>query len=257
MTKRSKPDAPSWLLSKKSRETGPDSKARSSRSTVAPNITFTGIRNTPMFGSYSRPRNRSLSTAVIPTILSIRATTSISVCFRVYENGKPAKVRTLPEVERNGASRRRTRFSFPGNPGHTDRLDTVAELEYLRDVAYPHTLQRLYRSEVLLTAYSAACARRTPAAPAMIYSATRNSRKARDGPAGRTADTRDHGSIAPGRAPPPFQPLLPITPSPTALRRLGSHCSGIRRSSPPHTRDYEMLERAVRFQQPSCFNYRA
>ncbi|HEX4589974.1 MAG TPA: S46 family peptidase, partial [Gemmataceae bacterium] len=40
-----------------------------------------------------------------------------------------------------------------GHPGSTDRLLTVAELEYQRDRAIPGTLERLYRLEVLYTSY--------------------------------------------------------------------------------------------------------
>src|SRR5262249_16835983 len=39
-------------------------------------------------------------------------------------------------------------------PGHTDRLNTVADLEYNRDVRYPNALQRLMRLEVLYSIYS-------------------------------------------------------------------------------------------------------
>ena len=41
-----------------------------------------------------------------------------------------------------------------GHPGRTDRLNTVAELEYLRDVETPFTLQRLFRAEVMLETFS-------------------------------------------------------------------------------------------------------
>ena len=34
-----------------------------------------------------------------------------------------------------------------GHPGRTDRLSTVADLEYQRDKIFPTTLQLLYRLE--------------------------------------------------------------------------------------------------------------
>ena len=41
-----------------------------------------------------------------------------------------------------------------GNPGRTERLDTVAHLEYLRDYVMPGGLNLLRRREVLLRSYS-------------------------------------------------------------------------------------------------------
>jgi len=41
-----------------------------------------------------------------------------------------------------------------GHPGRTSRLVTMNELEYTRDYRLPKALQRLYRLDVLLTAYS-------------------------------------------------------------------------------------------------------
>src|SRR5207302_5190052 len=67
-----------------------------------------------------------------------------------------------------------------GHPGHTDRLNTVAELEYLRDVGYPFLLQRLNRLEVMLSVYSGQGEEYERKAKDMLFGVA-NSRKARDG----------------------------------------------------------------------------
>src|SRR5205807_408687 len=79
----------------------------------------------------------------------------LDVCFfRVYENGKPAKIEHYLKWSKAGATDNELVF-VSGHPGHTDRLNTVADLEYLRDLGYPYLLQRLYRLEVMLGVYSA------------------------------------------------------------------------------------------------------
>jgi len=101
----------------------------------------------------------------------------LDIClFRAYENGQPAKTKHHLKWSQSGATNQELVF-VSGHPGYTDRLRTVAELEYLRDVKYPHTLDRLKRSEVLLSAYSAENARR---ARGDLFGA-RNGRKVRDG----------------------------------------------------------------------------
>src|SRR5205807_2155070 len=73
--------------------------------------------------------------------------------FRVYENGQPAKVEHYLTWSKSGAAENEL-VLVSGHPGRTDRQNTVADLEYLRDTSFPFTLERLYRQEVLLTAYS-------------------------------------------------------------------------------------------------------
>ncbi|MBI2809076.1 MAG: S46 family peptidase [Planctomycetes bacterium] len=73
--------------------------------------------------------------------------------FRVYENGKPAKIDHYLKWSKNGISENELVF-VSGHPGHTDRLNTVADLEYLRDIGYPFLMQRLNRLEVMLSVYS-------------------------------------------------------------------------------------------------------
>src|SRR6476661_7600232 len=78
----------------------------------------------------------------------------LDICiFRVYENGKPAKVQHYLKWSQKGTAKDELIF-VSGHPGRTSRLLTVTELEYLRDFQLPKRLARLFRSEVLLGSYS-------------------------------------------------------------------------------------------------------
>jgi hypothetical protein len=104
----------------------------------------------------------------------------LDVCFfRVYEDGKPAHVEHYLKWSPAGAKKGELVF-VSGHPGRTDRLDTVAELEYLRDRGFPYQLQRLYRLEVLLNAFSQRSEESARQAKELLFY-TQNSRKARDG----------------------------------------------------------------------------
>jgi hypothetical protein len=104
----------------------------------------------------------------------------LDICiFRAYENGQPAKVTHYLKWSPSGPAENELVF-VSGHPGRTDRLRTIAELDFMRDVDYPHTLRRLKRVEVLLTAYSARGEENARRARNDLFS-VRNSRKAREG----------------------------------------------------------------------------
>lgn len=104
----------------------------------------------------------------------------LDVCFfRAYENGQPARVPHHLTWSRNGAAEGELTF-VSGHPGRTSRLLTVAELEFLRDVTYPYTIEFLHRAEVILGAYSVRSAENARRAKDDLFG-VQNSRKARQG----------------------------------------------------------------------------
>jgi hypothetical protein len=79
----------------------------------------------------------------------------LDMCFfRAYEDGKPVKVKNYLKWSEAGAKENELAF-VSGHPGRTSRLNTVAHLEFFRDVAYPQNLALLRRHEVLMKTYSA------------------------------------------------------------------------------------------------------
>ncbi len=104
----------------------------------------------------------------------------LDVCFfRVYEDGKPAKVANHLKWSEKAAQKDDLVF-VSGHPGHTDRLNTVAELEYLRDIGFPFLNRRLNRMEVALTVFSQQGEEEERQAKDMLFGVA-NSRKARYG----------------------------------------------------------------------------
>ena len=106
--------------------------------------------------------------------------------FRVYENDKPAEIKDYLKWSANGCAEGELTF-VSGHPGRTNRLATVAELEYTRDIGYPYLMQRLYRMEVLLTAFSARSEENARQAKELLFG-VQNSRKARLGGLGGLMD---------------------------------------------------------------------
>jgi hypothetical protein len=104
----------------------------------------------------------------------------LDICFfRAYENGKPAKVEHYLKWSEKGTAANDLVF-VSGHPGRTSRLLAMSELEYTRDVRLPKTLARLYRLDVLLTAYSGRSKENARRAKEDLFG-VQNSRKANDG----------------------------------------------------------------------------
>jgi hypothetical protein len=74
--------------------------------------------------------------------------------FRVYDNGKPLKTTHFFKFNPNGIKEDEPVF-VTGNPGTTERLKTVAELEYDRDYRMPYILQMLRNRTGALKIYNA------------------------------------------------------------------------------------------------------
>ncbi|WP_420149100.1 S46 family peptidase [Spirosoma sp.] len=73
--------------------------------------------------------------------------------FRVYDNGKPLQTTHFFKFNPNGIRDGEPIFVI-GNPGHTERLKTVAELEFDRDLQTPATIQLLRNRADALQAYN-------------------------------------------------------------------------------------------------------
>jgi hypothetical protein len=98
--------------------------------------------------------------------------------FRVYENDKPIK----PEhhLEWGNGLKEGDLVFIAGHPGRTNRLNTVAHLEYLRDKSYPELLDMLRRMEVALNSWSGRSPENGRRAKDDLFG-VQNSRKARTG----------------------------------------------------------------------------
>jgi hypothetical protein len=104
----------------------------------------------------------------------------LDIClFRVYEDDKPLRPEHYLKWSKAGAADNELVF-VSGHPGRTDRLNTVAELEYLRDKGFPYLMQRLYRWEVMLSVYSGRSEENARKAKDLFFG-VQNSRKAREG----------------------------------------------------------------------------
>jgi hypothetical protein len=99
--------------------------------------------------------------------------------FRVYENGKPIDSRNYLKWNPKGAADGELVF-VSGHPGSTSRLDTVAQLEFARDIAEPSTIKLLKNRIAVLEAYSAKSPENARQAGSMIFGLA-NSLKANEG----------------------------------------------------------------------------
>ena len=77
----------------------------------------------------------------------------LDVCFfRVYEDDKPIETEHHLTWSKSGAADGELVF-VSGHPGHTDRLNTVAHLEFIRDRSFPLILNLIRRREVMLKTF--------------------------------------------------------------------------------------------------------
>jgi hypothetical protein len=73
--------------------------------------------------------------------------------FRVYENDKPLQPEHYLAWSPNGAAENELVF-VSGHPGKTDRQNTIAHLEFARDLDMPFRLDLIRRRELLLSVFS-------------------------------------------------------------------------------------------------------
>ena len=88
--------------------------------------------------------------------------------FRAYENGKPAKVSHYLTWSANGAAENELVF-VSGHPGSTNRLMTLAQLQFSRDYGYPLRLQSMKRMLGVARAYAAKGPEEARQAAGMIF----------------------------------------------------------------------------------------
>jgi hypothetical protein len=96
--------------------------------------------------------------------------------LRAYENGKPAVIEDFLAFS-NKPIKENDPIFVSGHPGSTGRLQTMAQLEYLRDVNYPFRLQTLDTQIKALFEYAAKSEENKRAAENAIFGA-QNSFKA-------------------------------------------------------------------------------
>ncbi len=106
--------------------------------------------------------------------------------FRVYEDGKPAKIEHFLKWSPNGPEEGDVTF-VSGNPGRTSRIFTVAALKFQRDVMMPYTLSNLRRQEILLQQFALRSKENARRARDDMFG-VQNSRKARLGMLGGLQD---------------------------------------------------------------------
>jgi hypothetical protein len=88
--------------------------------------------------------------------------------FRVYENGQPIESKNYLKWNPKGAQPDELVF-VTGHPGSTQRLNTMAQLEFQRDVASPIGIRRLKQTLDVLKQYSAQGPEQARQAASMIF----------------------------------------------------------------------------------------
>jgi Peptidase S46 len=99
--------------------------------------------------------------------------------FRVYENDKPVRLDNYLRWSKAGVQDGELVF-VSGHPGGTDRLKTMAELEFLKDVDYPSRLASYKERIAMLQKFSAESEENARIAQEDIFG-LQNSQKAIDG----------------------------------------------------------------------------
>jgi hypothetical protein len=105
---------------------------------------------------------------------------NLDICFfRVYVDGKPYRPEHWLRFHPAGPAEGDLVF-VSGNPGATQRLETLERLMFRRDTLLPYALTRLRNREALLRQFSAGSPARAKLAQGDLYS-TANARKAMSG----------------------------------------------------------------------------
>ena len=99
--------------------------------------------------------------------------------FRVYEDGKPIETKDYLKWNSKGSGDGELAF-VPGHPGSTQRLDTVAQLEFERDTREPLIVKLLKLRIAVLEQYSAQGTEQARQAASLIFG-FQNSLKAYEG----------------------------------------------------------------------------
>jgi hypothetical protein len=99
--------------------------------------------------------------------------------FRIYENGKPIDSKDYLKWNPKGPSDGELVFTS-GNPGSTQRMDTVSQLTYERDIAEPITLKLIKNRITTLNDFAARGAAQALESQARVFG-LENSRKAYEG----------------------------------------------------------------------------
>ncbi|HWR35006.1 MAG TPA: S46 family peptidase [Clostridia bacterium] len=99
--------------------------------------------------------------------------------FRIYENDKPVQLKNYLRWSNTGVKENDLIF-VSGHPGRTERMNTLAQLEYTRDVRLPFTLESLKRRIGVLHAFAAKSEENARIAREDIFG-LENSFKAQDG----------------------------------------------------------------------------
>ncbi|MGC8643160.1 MAG: S46 family peptidase [Isosphaeraceae bacterium] len=111
----------------------------------------------------------------------------LDVCFfRAYENGKPARPPHYLQWSKHGSTDGELVF-VAGHPGRTDRLNTLASLQFLRDAAFPLLLDYLHTQEAFLLDFGKRSAEAFRQSKEDLFG-IQNSRKARIGGLGGLRD---------------------------------------------------------------------